>query len=58
MSDLALLRSALGRIASAQEWASQAKLLNIGGELRKAASEIRDYLNSVPTRSMENDPPF
>jgi hypothetical protein len=50
MSDLALLRSALSRVASAQEWASQAKLLNVGGELRKAASEIRHYLNTCPTR--------
>lgn len=48
MSDLALLRSALSRVASAQEWATAASLLNVGGELRKAASEIRDYLNKYP----------
>lgn len=48
--DLALLRSALSRCASAQEWATAAKLLNVGGELRKAANEIRDFLNSYPTR--------
>lgn len=50
MPDLAILRSALSRCASAQEWATSAKLLNVGAELRKAANEIRDFLNLYPTR--------
>lgn len=51
--DLALLRSALSRCASAQEWATAAKLLNVGAELRKAANEIRDFLNAYPTRQTD-----
>lgn len=48
--DICLLQSALSRVAAAQEWATQAKLLNVGGELRKAASEVRDYLNAMTFR--------
>lgn len=54
MSDPELLKSALLRISTASEWAYQAKLFNIGQELKVASKEIAKYLHTLAFKKSTN----
>ncbi len=56
MTNIAKLHSALSRVLCCKDWAFQANLVNVGGELEKAANDIKAVLMDDNIKEKKENP--